>query len=312
MDESDANPQRRVRTSGTRPLCTHAAIASLTRPPRAFGPATTSSITPSLHLYMAYAAQTRSGKPNARMTGRCDFSSLAYHIAGINCKLATPELKLGSFEPRAEGRPETLHVIDRPLLLFLGTTHRHQQITGRRTSPRVGGRMAPVQRRRSWDQSSIATGLHGNEAFLPLAAEQEGRRHVRSMREGVTEGPGGLSHVSLQREKGVESEGAVRGAEEGVRAKNTYGVRRMWKGTLGGFDAAANAAEAFFDRRRSNRGDGRLGGGEEAVGRRGRGGRGREEKERRWMRKGNKEAEVRVRGRRSKQLYIVATDDVGA
>ncbi|EQL28327.1 hypothetical protein BDFG_08940 [Blastomyces dermatitidis ATCC 26199] len=83
MNESDVNPPRRVRMSGTQQLCTHAAIASLTRPPRAFGPATSSCITPSLHLYMAYAAQTRSGKPDARMTGRCDFSSLAYHIAGI-------------------------------------------------------------------------------------------------------------------------------------------------------------------------------------------------------------------------------------
>ncbi|OJD21663.1 hypothetical protein ACJ73_07000 [Blastomyces percursus] len=53
MDESDANSPRSVRTSGT----DGCAQMQLTRPPRTFGPALSSSITPSLHLYMAYAAQ---------------------------------------------------------------------------------------------------------------------------------------------------------------------------------------------------------------------------------------------------------------
>ncbi|QSS64927.1 hypothetical protein I7I51_02002 [Histoplasma capsulatum] len=45
----------------------------------------------------------------------------------------------------------------------------------------------------------------------------------------------------------------------------------------------------------------------------GRDGRGREEKEKKWMKggKGNKDAEVRVRGRKSGQLYIAVRDDVG-
>ncbi|KKZ67966.1 hypothetical protein EMCG_06364 [[Emmonsia] crescens] len=79
MDESDANAPRRVRTSGTRRLCTHAAIASLTRPHHTFGPAPSSRITPSLHIYMAYAAQTWSGKSDATSarsrTYRRDFLS---------------------------------------------------------------------------------------------------------------------------------------------------------------------------------------------------------------------------------------------
>ncbi|OJD11582.1 hypothetical protein AJ78_07684 [Emergomyces pasteurianus Ep9510] len=101
-------------------------------------------------------------------------------------------------------------------------TSRLQQMTSRRTSPGVGGRMAPVQRRRNWDRPSIIpTGFHRNEAFLPLAAEQEARpKHER----GVTEGPGNGNRGwgSLQRETGAESEGAVRGAEERQRRLMTY------------------------------------------------------------------------------------------
>ncbi|EDN11072.1 predicted protein [Histoplasma mississippiense (nom. inval.)] len=232
MDESDANPPRRVGTSGTRRLCTHAAIASHTRPPRAFGPATSSSTIPSLHLYMAYAAQTRSGKPDARMTGRCDFSSLAYHIAGISWRGSKNESK---------GR---------------------------------GKNDAGLSDAAIGDRSSIATGLHRNEAFLPLAAEQEARpKHERGGYRGTGGTAGGfdqllMREVSLQRETGVESEGAVRGAERGAegRHEGKEHIWHMWKRTLGGFEAEGLCGVGIgIDRRRSNRGDGK-----EAVGRRGR------------------------------------------
>ncbi|KAL2369990.1 hypothetical protein BDBG_03890 [Blastomyces gilchristii SLH14081] len=151
MNKLNVNPVRSVGMSGTRRLRTHEAIASLTRPPRTFGPAPSSSY----HTILASLHGVR-GVDMLR-NARCDFSSLAYISQGFpvgvdrsNPKDRHTELKLGSFEPRAEGRLEM-----QPFQLFLCPTRRHQQMTSRRTSPRVGERMAPVQRRRNWDRPPI-------------------------------------------------------------------------------------------------------------------------------------------------------------
>ncbi|OJD09411.1 hypothetical protein ACJ73_10339, partial [Blastomyces percursus] len=111
----------------------------------------------------------------------CDFSSLAYisqgFPAGVNRshrRIATPEPKLGPFEPRAS---EKRGWKCSPFQLFLRPTRRHQQMTNSKNESRSWGK--------EWhlflfsnaaigiDHPSIPTGFHRNEPFLPLAAEQE-------------------------------------------------------------------------------------------------------------------------------------------
>ncbi|OJD24175.1 hypothetical protein ACJ73_04461 [Blastomyces percursus] len=189
MDESDTNPPRRARTSGTRRSCTHAAIASLTRPPRTFGPVPSPSITPSLHRYMAYAAPDMLQKPDTTSarsrTYRRDFPA---GVDRSHRKIATLELKLklGSFEPRASEKGGWKRS---PFQLFLRPT--------RGTSKRQGEERVQ-ESGKEWrlflfsdaaigiDHPFIPTGFHRNEAFLPLAAEQEARQqHERGDTEGT-------------------------------------------------------------------------------------------------------------------------------
>ncbi|QSS66660.1 hypothetical protein I7I51_02850 [Histoplasma capsulatum] len=102
MNKSDVNPARSVGMSGTRRLCTHAAIALLTQPPHTFGPAPSSSY----HTILASLHGVRS--VDMLRNTRCDFSSLAYISQGFpvgvdrsNPKDRHTELKLGGLRRTA-------------------------------------------------------------------------------------------------------------------------------------------------------------------------------------------------------------------
>ncbi|EER43764.1 conserved hypothetical protein [Histoplasma capsulatum H143] len=192
MDESDTNPPRRTRTSGTRRLCTHAATGSLTRPPRTFGPAPSSSITPSLHRCMAYAART--------CTPRCDFSSLAYMsqgfpagVDGSHRKIATLELKLklGSFEPRAAEKGgwkrSPFQLFLRPTRGFDGAANANAVegfVERRRPKSEIGvfGQTLVV-RQREW-VGGYHTEVEGEEEGETAGGGEEKKRNSMDEREG--------------------------------------------------------------------------------------------------------------------------------